>query len=242
MKITVHTLDNSEILNEYFKIREKEFQDKWGFEGYNDWPTKHDKIEGTTFLVFSEKNSKGEDIVFGGRRIVLAERYKDGKPNIGILPFETKYSIKNDKLFEKYPSILNKEYFDILNVLPGVLKKPISYCEIGGFAIDIKLTKELFPNKNLYVQAREEIYKTTLDVAKDLRQDFAIIVAQEFNLKKQTEYLAKEKIYKSRVLKPNDKMYAAVMKGDAPLVVNLSERYPLNEMLRQNTENLYRIR
>lgn len=239
MKITLHKLDDSQRLQEYFKIREEVFCQKWNYEGYSNYPTIHDKMQNTSFLVFSETDNNGNEIVFGGRRIVPVERSnKNTHFTGGLLPFETKYKIKHGLFTDKIPMLKDKEFFDIENIFPNIKKSTATYCEIGGFAIDITLTEKLFKNKESYIASREKIYLETLNAAKNMNLDFAIIVAQEFNLAKQVEYLDNTNQFAFRYLKSNSNFYDAVMKGDAPLVINLSEKFNLNQMLRNNRESM----
>ncbi|MTH96933.1 hypothetical protein [Roseibium sp. RKSG952] len=186
MKITVHILispfgETSERLEQGFEIRKQEFAKKWGFHGYENYPTKHDQIPGTRFLVFSQLNSRGEDVILGTRRITPGNRSHYGALQPGKLAFEQKYKIDHNALPAKLRARLaGKTHFDIRDILPGAIRSPkLNYAEIGGFAIDTHLAHQLFETKSAYLAARNAIYEKTIEVAKDMGVDFVISVAQE---------------------------------------------------------------
>lgn len=229
MKTQEHTLlenfeHNSRLISG-FKIRKSRFNEEWGYKGYDDFPTHHDKYDGARFLTFSETDETGEDIVFGMRRIIPALKYGE-KTKIGTLPFETRYMLTQQKDYEKN---LNK-YFSMKNIFPKFKDfSTLNFAEIGGFCIDTNLTKLLFKTRKAYQDALDEIYFQTLNVAKNMNVDIAIVFAQQKNLNKQHKWLQTQK-YEYHIAKELQKLYIPFMSGDTPLIINLNAKVKLHEL------------
>ncbi|MTH96487.1 hypothetical protein [Roseibium sp. RKSG952] len=239
MKITTHALYGADQLQdnrliEAFELRNRLFSTQWDFKGYEAYPTLHDLVPGTKILVISTEDQNGVETVFGCVRIVPGLRNPDVDIQPGQLAFEEKYMLQHAKLAKKTSKQLqSKRHFDIRDVLPEVLRSPsLSYAEIGGYAMDTELCKRLFHSKEAYVAARDSLGLKGFQTALEMKLDFVIVVGQEKTLRQQIDWIRRFTDLEHRILSGNCQAYDDVMKGDRPLVINISNKVRLNDALR----------
>lgn len=245
----------------YYAVRKDAYVKMWGESQnkyYGNPPTAEDSRDNTVFLIIKANDpASGKQVVIGGRRIVFPEEQK-----IGTLPLETKHGIQARDKIEKlaaglmtrdkadapirprkghktggYQALLTpgKTLVDMQDIVPALRQDSnIRYAEIGAFAIDPEVSRQLLGAEERK-QMLQQVYQESLKVAKHHKADIAVIDAGGKNKAHQKEWL-QSSTYKYKYIADSKGLFSNPISGGPAteedktqlLLVDVSGRYELS--------------